>query len=537
MFALPHVWVLFGAGLVSLAVAWVSWRRRGVSGARILAWAMVATAVWTIFSGFEAAVMGQPDKILFSKLGYLGFTTVPALMLMFVLVYTRQAQPFSWKFLLAYWLLPALTLGMVWTNELHGLIWSSFSPGPVEENVLVYHHGAVYWVYTAYLYAVALGINLVLFRKFRQTQGIFRMQILTMAIGSLFPALAGAVYLLNINPIHGLDWTPVSMVGTGAAFAWSVFRLNLLDLMPVARETLIEQIQDGIVVLDPQDRVVDLNPAARLLLSLKATEAIGQPVDAIFSTALPDLDPSTSIEIRLEGNHPKDLEMRTTLLYGPSDLIAGRLLLLYDITRRKEVEQSLQEANRLLQEQLERNRSLQAQLREEAIRDPLTGLFNRRYLDEMLVREISRAVRESKPVSFLLLDADHFKRINDSFGHQTGDIVLQKLAEIIRLNTRCEDIACRFGGDEFIIIMPGADSQAAGLRAEALRIQFDSAIIPEVADGLSFSFSAGVATFPVHGDNITSIIRACDEALYSAKSNGRNRVEVWGQTPPGQFPS
>jgi len=166
-------------------------------------------------------------------------------------------------------------------------------------------------------------------------------------------------------------------------------------------------------------------------------------------------------------------------------------------------------------------------LREQATRDPLTGLYNRRYLYETMERELARAKRENYPISVLMMDIDHFKNFNDTYGHQAGDEVLIALGRLLYNSVRQSDIACRYGGEEFIVIMPSVDIADAERRADAIRRAFSVLSINYDGAELSVSMSVGVACYPQHGDGINAIVKAADAALYAAKQAGRNCVCVW----------
>jgi diguanylate cyclase (GGDEF)-like protein/PAS domain S-box-containing protein len=177
------------------------------------------------------------------------------------------------------------------------------------------------------------------------------------------------------------------------------------------------------------------------------------------------------------------------------------------------------------------NLRLREALRSQSVRDPLTGLFNRRYMEESLEREMRRAARNRKPVGAIMIDLDHFKRFNDTFGHEAGDMLLREFGNLARARTRKEDIACRYGGEEFIIIMPDASLENTYARAEQLReaikhLEFRSGGQPI---GM-VTASMGIAAFPDHAGTVEALVRAADTALYQAKRSGRDRVLVMSET-------
>jgi len=173
------------------------------------------------------------------------------------------------------------------------------------------------------------------------------------------------------------------------------------------------------------------------------------------------------------------------------------------------------------------NVQLREVLRIQSIHDPLTGLFNRRYMEETLEREVHRARRAGRPMSILMLDVDSFKQQNDAFGHEGGDTVLRELGALLKGNLRKEDIACRYGGEEFVLVLPDATLDGAARRAEQmreavsrLRIAYGGQMIGPI------TVSIGVAAFPDHGQDAHALLQAADAALYQAKRDGRDRVSV-----------
>lgn len=195
-----------------------------------------------------------------------------------------------------------------------------------------------------------------------------------------------------------------------------------------------------------------------------------------------------------------------------------------EIRLRQTIEDQLRKTNEALETKLSEIIELQAQLREQAIRDALTGLFNRHYLAEVMSTELSRAQRGNYPVTFMLIDLDHFKDINDKFGHHAGDVALSKAGEMLLRHIRQGDYAFRYGGEEFLVILPGIAPQDAVRRAEQLRADFVSLKTEVEGHAIEITASIGVAVYPFDGEKSEDILHYVDAALYQAKGKGRDRV-------------
>ena len=201
-----------------------------------------------------------------------------------------------------------------------------------------------------------------------------------------------------------------------------------------------------------------------------------------------------------------DLNARTGIRYGEEEL--SQLARAFD-----DMAQALQQRER--------------DLREQAITDPLTGLYNRRYLRELLQRELVRGARAGESIALILMDVDHFKHINDTFGHEAGDIVLTAVGALLRKNVRGSDIACRYGGEEFALVLPETGAESAQRRAEDIRLALGQLELKHLGKRIGkITASLGIALFPVHGEDMDSLLRVADEALYDAKGAGRDRVVV-----------
>jgi len=173
------------------------------------------------------------------------------------------------------------------------------------------------------------------------------------------------------------------------------------------------------------------------------------------------------------------------------------------------------------------NLRLREVLRGQSIRDPLTGLFNRRFMEESLERELRRAERSQLPVALLMVDIDHFKRFNDTFGHQAGDALLRALGNLLKETTRGQDVVCRYGGEEFAFVLSGASLEAAQKRAELLQGEIKQLNVRHGGQLLgTVTISVGIAIFPNNGDGAEQLLKAADDALYRAKEEGRDRIIV-----------
>jgi diguanylate cyclase (GGDEF)-like protein/PAS domain S-box-containing protein len=197
-----------------------------------------------------------------------------------------------------------------------------------------------------------------------------------------------------------------------------------------------------------------------------------------------------------------------------------------DITERKRAEDELRAAHMLIQKQLEELRDLHARLCEEAIRDPLTQLYNRRYLHDQLSREIALAACRECDLAILMIDIDHFKLVNDTYGHAVGDAALYAVAELLQANLRVSDIACRYGGEEMLCVLMGVTEQVAIRRADELRIMIAELPILQAYPEARVTVSIGVAIAHASEASMAAMMQAADQALYRAKSEGRNCVRL-----------
>ena len=304
--------------------------------------------------------------------------------------------------------------------------------------------------------------------------------------------------------------------------------------------SLFENMDEGFslyeVIYDSQSypydfRFLDINPAFELNSGLTRADVIGRTLLEVLPETQRGIIQDYS-QALLSGKplnveyYFKPLERHIHIhVFSPRP---GLLATIFeDISLRKQAEQALVSSHEQLSSQLEEIEHLQEELKEQAIRDPLTGLYNRRYLYEVLAHEIARSERDQHPLSVILIDIDHFKKVNDMYGHQMGDTILVEISRLIESNTRESDIVCRYGGEEFLLVLPGASLNDAQQRAEQIRQMCMDKLFQNHGVDILLTMSLGVAALSKQGEHADEIISKADRALYVSKERGRNLVTVW----------
>lgn len=346
----PYTLPLIIATGVAITLVYLAWQRRSASIATTFALFMLPVSEWLLGYIWELSSIDLASKVLAGKVQYLGIVVVPAAWLIFALQYTGRTKWLTRRNLLLLTIEPVVIALLVWTNEWHRLVWTQTTLRLMGSFTLMsVTYGAGFWIHATYSYLLTgLGTLLIVQALWRSPQ-LYRGQAGTLLVGAIAPWFANALYLLHLNPFPALDLTPFAFTVTGAATAWGLFRFRLLDIVPVARDAVIESMSDGVMVLDIQNRIVDLNPAAQQMLGWNAT-AIGQPVMRVMAQ-WPHLlkqygkllEAHTEISLgTAEDEHWFDL--RISPLTDSSHRLTGRLIVWRDITERKQAEVKLQAA-------------------------------------------------------------------------------------------------------------------------------------------------------------------------------------------------
>jgi len=224
-------------------------------------------------------------------------------------------------------------------------------------------------------------------------------------------------------------------------------------------------------------------------------------------------------------DHPDTWALTTKMpIYDEAGKIIGTFGISRDITDRKVAEDNLRAQAHKLQNQIEEINLLHEQLKDQAIHDTLTGLFNRRVMDQVLSQQLATCQKYDQTFCIVVIDIDNFKSINDEFGHQVGDAMLEAFGKCILASTREDDFSCRLGGDEMLMAFQKMSIREALIKAEKVRKALDEVVVHREGQSVSTTVSIGIAAYPIHGNTVNELISRADAALYAAKQKGRNQV-------------
>lgn len=344
----PYAWLLFIAGGTCLGLSFLAWRRRNVDGARHLAAMMLAVSVWALAYAFELYRTDLPTQFLLTQVEYFGVLLIPGLWVTFAARYTNQTtwlrQPLGKIGLVVP---PVLGLLCVWVPLLQPLMWLRYTQTEFGGQILFASTKgpAFYTLVIPYSYAALIGGTFLLARALRRSAQLYRQQIFIMLLGSLIPWAANILYISGFSPFGVLDLTPFAFTLTGAVISFGLFRYNLLDIAPVARESIFEHITEGVLVSDARGRVLLVNPAARRMLALnRDVTGLPEPIVLTGWTTVTDSPQGLQEYVRQTPTGPAVFELRRSPFYDRTGRAMGQLVLLSDVTARHHYEAQLRQA-------------------------------------------------------------------------------------------------------------------------------------------------------------------------------------------------
>jgi diguanylate cyclase (GGDEF)-like protein/PAS domain S-box-containing protein len=487
---------------IAFIVGTLALRSRSLPGARPFLAIVPLALWWSIASAIELLVDGLDAKLVWANLQYLAITLIPVAWLAMTLDYTGRRGWLTWRWMAALCVMPVATNVLLWTNQYHHLMRATVWLDTSGSYPFVAHTwGSWFWVHSLYSYGLlVVAVGLLISTVF-SVSSLYRRQPLAILVGSLIPLASNLLHTFApaTSPTH--DLTPAALGLAAVVVAWGLFRIRLFSLVPVARHALVENMQDGVLVLDQSERVVDLNKSAQGLIGRPVPQILGRPLadswQAWEQVAAPYAAGADQAELRLGGNgSQRHYEVKWSPLNRHNQVV-GRLLVVRDVTERVLLEDSL---------------------RDQALTDGLTGLPNRALFMSRLSDAIHQARRHDGVLfAVMVLDLDRFKLINDSLGHLAGDVLLRSVATKLKRCVREADTVARMGGDEFIILLHEISS-ARDLLPVLDRIG-DELRTPVYfrQQEMTAASSVGVVIWDPSYADPDDLVRAADTAMYQRR--------------------
>jgi signal transduction histidine kinase len=347
---------LFASTALSIWAVVISRTRRGVPGSAPFSWLMIAIALWSLTSALHTLASDTGTRIAITKVQYLGVAPIGVLWLLFTTHYSRVEWPWLRVLRVVIWIGPAITFVLAATNEQHHLYWPAITEVTTAAGTrLIYTRGTWYWLHVAYSYALMATGTLILVRGLRRFPPPYRRQTVLMITGAIVPWLSNALYLSRTLPDGSLDLTPIGFTVSGLCFTWAMYRYRLFGLVPVARDMVVDSMADGVLVLDAQRRIVDINAAAERFTGCTVS-SLGRPVDEVvawWTEAVADDEPLGEGQpaiVKVEPG-PQYFEVKVSAVRDTKKRFAGWLVTVHDISGRRRVEAERYAFERRLQEQ------------------------------------------------------------------------------------------------------------------------------------------------------------------------------------------
>lgn len=499
---------------IALGLAWYAWRNRRLPGALAFLVVIPIGVLWSVAAAGELLAAEMQDKIVWSDLQYMAKAFMPVAWLLVLLDYAGHSSWLRPIRLLLLFIVPVTTVTLLWTNDLHHLMradeWVDTS-GPLR--VLGFTWGIWFWVHMLYSYAVLTAAAGVMISVCYSSPPLYRRQPLALLAGSAIPIAVHVAFIFNEQFGITWDYTPIGFTIGAVVIAWGLFRLRLFNLAPVARHALVENMTDGVIVLDNDERVIDLNDSAEGLIGRPKKQVLSRPLADVWQawsqvTGWHSADTSRA-ELRLDqADEAHYYEVKWSPVRRHRDIL-GRLVVVQDVTERVLMEESL---------------------RQQALTDSLTGLPNRVLFMTRLEDAIRKARRRSDALfAVMVLDLDRFKLVNDTIGHLAGDVLLRSVATKLKRCVREADTVARMGGDEFMVLLYEITSGRDLLPIlDRIHDELQEPVYFRQHE-MTTDASVGVVIWNPTYDDPEDLLRAADTAMYQAKEDGRGCYRIFDE--------
>ena len=497
-------------------------KRINVSGVRPFIICVLLIAVWNSTYSMELLSYTLKAKVIWFVIRMTFIVYIPAFWLMVTLELTDRRNFKSWKNSILI-VMPTISAFLILTSFYNNsFIYNFHMESTHGYKILRFDTGFWFWINAAYNYILnTVNIGLLMQAVFSK-QYIWKKQAVTMIVGMFIPIICDIILVGNLGFNKNLDFTPISFLLSLLVTAFGMLKYRFMDIVPIAQEYAFDDMNELMIVLNRNKKIVDMNKKALKMFNISIAEVIGMPVHEVIQDII-KYDFSNPQDSSLQINLNYKFEGKEFYYYGSINIIKGNkcniigyLVLLQDITELTITQQKLEEANEELWK-------LNQELYNKSIKDDLTGIYNKKQVIMLLQNNFKIAIKDKIPLIVAMFDIDHFKQINDNYGHLVGDSVLKKVAELIRTELGNKGIVGRFGGEEFLMFMLYTELNASAGLCDKIRLKINNCKFED--DRLTVTVSVGVSQLKLN-DDIDSLIKRADDCLYKAKANGRNKIEL-----------
>lgn len=359
---IPHInliiWVFALSFITSIGLSVLVFLKRKSNGAIYLAIHQFLTSFWTLGTLFDTLTHDIGEKLFWSQVSYIGVTTVPLLFLAFAVDFTQFHHWLKWKYFRILIIIPAVTLLGALTNNYHHLLWTDISVDPSGFGHYVY--GPLFWLYAFYSYVILIGGNIVLFIGMRRFPIVYASQIMVFVLACIFPFVGNIIYVFKMNPVPGLDWTPICFMISGIFIALGIFLFRVFDLVPVAQKRVVETIKDAVAVIDAKQRIILANPAFLDNFAPAEKNLLGKPIfqllehfETTFQQTQEDGDDVFEYAFK-----EKIYEFTYNAIVGRKNRELGKVIVFRDITEHKKARENLLLSNQNLSSEIHKSETL-----------------------------------------------------------------------------------------------------------------------------------------------------------------------------------
>ncbi len=462
------------------------------------------TALYCFAAAFGLLSTTLDQVKVWTVFQYIGIAFAPPAGLLFVIAYL--GINITKRMIAALLTIPAITVLMVATNDFHHLHYRVFEIDSAMGAPFVQQEiGTWYTIHGIFIFGCMFAAFLLAISRWKDTAKMYRPQLFSLICGQFVPMFTAFLYLVGLTP-PGIDPVPMVLWLSSLLYFWSIRSSRLFAIMPVAKDVIFNSMSDGVVVLDESHRLIEFNEPLRNMLPTLDKKMLGCDFEQLWqeltgvSFSFTGLTSMSGNEIKLMIHQTEHIyHVRTSVIEGAGNS-KGLLIIFTDITQLKQ---------------------LQRKLEHQAHYDELTQIYNRRAFFEYCNDQFDETKALSEPFTVILIDIDHFKWVNDTFGHHVGDEVLVHVAKLIQLQLAGFALFARYGGEEFVGSLKGSREDGIAL-AERLRAAVETQPVLTAEGVVHVTLSIGVAE--AKDETLHQLLHRADLALYEAKETGRNRV-------------